>query len=277
MTVLDEIKRFSAQYSKTITADGITWRYHRLGAGSGAPLLWLTGGLRRAGFSYAFLELLAQKRTIIAPDYPPVMTVAGFNAGLDTILQAEGIESFALAGTSYGGLLAQLYLAHRGGAVERLVISSSGANVIGKGWLPVEYLVIALAKVLPEKTVKAMLTKELLKVIATRPEERAEWEAALDDLMQNQLTRADVISHFALAADWIRREAVSPAAFRDWRAPVIVLSSPADPTQRPSDFPKYEALFGCPVQVIDMGAIGHTPMLFNPAQFVAWLEQALES
>ena len=275
MTVLEQIKRFSAQYGKSITVNGMPWHYHRLGAGAGVPLLWLTGGLRRAGFNFAFLEQVAENRIVIAPDYPPIQTVAEFNAGLDAILQAEGAQSFALGGTSYGGLLAQVYLAHRGSAVERLVITSSGANVIGKAWLPLEYLVITLARVLPEKTVKGMLTKELLKVIATRPEERAEWEAALEDIMQNQLTRADVISHFALAADWISKSTVSPAAFSAWHGPVIVLSSPSDPTQRPSDFPKYEQLFGRPVQVIDMGSIGHTPMLFNPQRFTTWLEQAL--
>ncbi len=32
----------------------MTWRYYRMGAGE--PILWLTGGLRRAALGFAFME-----------------------------------------------------------------------------------------------------------------------------------------------------------------------------------------------------------------------------
>jgi len=50
---------------------------------------------------------------------------------------------------SYGGLLAQAYLAHRAKAVKRLILSSTGPANYGKGWLPVEYVAMALARLLP--------------------------------------------------------------------------------------------------------------------------------
>jgi hypothetical protein len=57
---------------------------------------------------------------------------------------------------------------------------------------------------------------------------------------------------------------------------VIVLAAQNDITQSRKDFPRYEKLLGRPVQVIDMGDMGHTAALFDPGRYVALLERALE-
>ena len=273
MTVLEQIKAFADRWGKQVLVNNTTWQYYRLGAGT--PILWLPGGLRRAAFGFGFMERLANSHTVIAPDYPPVQTIGEYIAALDAILQAEGIQTFALGGQSYGGLLAQAYLTHRGQSVERLVLSSSGPANIGKGWLPAEYAAIALARLLPERLVKNLLIGGLRRAITVPEAEHMEWLAAIDDLMRNDLTRADVVSHFAVAADVTRKGIVTPAAFQGWTGRVIVLSAENDPTQSPKDIPQYEALFGRPVHVLSMGTMGHTAALFSPDQYVEWLEQAL--
>lgn len=273
MTILEQTKRFADQFGKQVVVNNVTWHYYRLGAGP--PVLWLTGGLRRAALGFAFLERLAARHTVMAPDYPPVRTVGEFMAAFDTILQAEGVDALVLGGQSYGGLLAQAYLAHRGSAVQQLVLSSSGPADYGRAWLPVEYAAIALVRLLPERTAKSLLTSGLLKFITLPEAQRAEWQEAINSVVQNDLSRADVVSHFAVAADWIRRGAVTPDAYCRWTGRVIVLSSENDPTQSKKDFPRYEKLFGRPVEEVDMGAMGHTAALFDPDQYVALLEQAL--
>ncbi len=273
MTVLESIRSFSAQYGRTVTVDGRAWRYYRLG--SGAPVLWLTGGLRRAALGFAFMERLAAHHTVIAPDYPPVKTIAEFMEAFDCILHAEGINHFTAAGQSYGGMLAQAYLAERPAAVDRLVLSSSGPADYGRAWLPVEYLCIGLAYLLPEKSVKQLLARGLLNFITLPDAGRLEWEAALRTVLEDDLTRADVVSHFAVAADLIQKQLVSPAAYRGWTGSVSVLSARNDPTQSKSDFPRYERLFGKPVQVFDMGEMGHTAALFDPDRYMELLERAL--
>jgi pimeloyl-ACP methyl ester carboxylesterase len=273
MTILEQMNGFAEQYGKQVVVDGTAWRYYRLGAGP--PILWLTGGLRRAAFGFAFLERLAARHTVIAPDYPPVQTIGEFMCGFDAILQAEGVGTFMLGGQSYGGLLAQAYLAHRGRAVERLILSSSGPADLGRAWLPVEYAIIALLRLLPAKTAKRMFQGWLSGFITAPEGERAEWQEAINEVIEKDLSRGDVISHFAVAADWIRRGVVARAAFRDWTGRVIVLSAANDPTQSKKDFSRYERLFGRPAEVFDMGDMGHTAALFDPDQYVALLEQAL--
>jgi pimeloyl-ACP methyl ester carboxylesterase len=264
---------FSDRFGKSVIVNNTTWRYYRVG--EGAPILWLTGGLRRAALGFAFMERLARCHTVIAPDYPPVQAIDEYITAFDTILQTEGIDTFALGGQSYGGLLAQAYLAHKTRAVKQLILSSTGPANYGKGWLPLEYVSIALARLLPEKTVKNLLTGGLVKFITLPEAERAQWLEAINAVMQNDLSRADVISHFAVAADWIRKGIVTPAAYQNWTGRIILLSAENDPTQSKKDIPRYEKLFGRAVEVVDMGNMGHTALLFNPDKYVALLEQAL--
>lgn len=273
MTVLEQARRFSNQFGKQVVVNGVAWRYYRLG--TGAPIFWLTGGLRRVALGFAFMERLAARHTVIAPDYPPVQTIDEFIAAFDTILQAEGVSTVALGGQSYGGLLAQVYLACRGQIVKQLILSSTGPADYGKSWLLADYASIALAHLLPERTVKKLLTGGLLKFIALPEAERAEWSEAIEAVMQNELSRADVVSHFAVAADLIRKKLVTPTAYQNWTGRLTVLSAENDPTQSPKDIPRYEKLFGRAVEVVNMGDTGHVAALIDPDRYVEWLEQVL--
>jgi pimeloyl-ACP methyl ester carboxylesterase len=273
MTFWAQMKYFSDRFGKTVTVNHITWHYCRLGTGT--PIFLLPGGLRRASFGFAFLERLAARHTVIAPDYPPVQTIDEFFTAFDAILQTEGIDTFALGGQSYGGLLAQAYLAHKTQGVERIILSSAGPADYGKVWQAADYAAIALVRLLPERTIKTLLTGALLKAIPLPEAERAEWVEALHEVMKNDLSRADVLSHFAVAADLIRRGLVTPAAYRNWPGRIIVLKADNDPTQSPWDFPRYERLFGRAVEVFDMGNLGHAAPIFNPDKYAELYEQTL--
>lgn len=273
MTIVEQMNHFSDQFGKEVIVNGKTWRYYSLGVG--VPIFWLTGGLRRAAFGFAFMERLAIHHAVIAPDYPPVQSIEEFITAFDTILQTEGVKTFTLGGQSYGGLLAQAYLTHRPKAVERLILSSTGPADYGRAWLSMEYFFMAFAHLLPEKTVKNLLANVLLKVITVPEAKHAEWVEAVKSVVKSDLSRADAISHFGVAADVIRKGIVTPAAFHEWKGRIIVLSAENDPTQSKKDIPRYEKLFGRTVEVFSMGNMGHTAALFNPDKYVELLEQML--
>jgi pimeloyl-ACP methyl ester carboxylesterase len=142
-----------------------------------------------------------------------VQRIDEFLTAFDTIIHTEGLQTFALGGQSYGGFLAQAYLAHQPSAVTWLILSSTGPADYGKGWLPVEYVALALARLLPEKTVKHLLAVRLVKLISLSEAERAELLEAINVVMQHELSRADVMSHFAGTFEVIRRGLVTPAAY----------------------------------------------------------------
>ena len=271
MTFIVRTNRFCELFGKRVNVDGVQWSYYRLGAGT--PVLWLTGGLRRAALACDFLEQLAARHTVIAPDYPPVRTLDEFVGAFDGILRAERVESFELVGQSYGGMLAQAYLAHRKADVHRLILSSTGPANYGRAWLPIEGLLIALARVLPEAALKRMLVAGLVRLIGR--DRHAELVAAVTETVYDELTRADVVSHFAVAADLIRTGVVNPTAFRGWSGRVAVLAADDDPTQHEHDIRRSEQLFGRPVDVISLGRLGHAAVLTDPSRYVELLERAL--
>jgi hypothetical protein len=159
--------------------------------------------------------------------------------------------------------------------VDRLVLSSTGPADYGLAWLPAEYLALGLARLLPEQLVKRLLAGGLTKVLTTAPEHREDWRTAVHDILERDLIRADVISHFAVAADIIKTRLVRPEAFRAWNGRVVVLRAANDATQGRCDLPRYERLFGREVEAISMGQAGHTAAIFDPPQYVHWLQQAL--
>jgi pimeloyl-ACP methyl ester carboxylesterase len=273
MSILEKMDSFERKYGKTVVVNQKRWCYYRLGRGT--PILWLTGGLRRAALGYSLMELLAQRYSVIAPDYPPTDNIDEFMTAFDHILDNEKFRRFILAGQSYGGLLAQAYLVHRLADVELLVLSSSGPADYGRLWLAADYFAILLARLLPERTVKNMLAGGLVKALPLPESEKEDWLATIDHLLKNELSRADVLSHFAVAADLIRKRNIIPAAFKGWRGRVIVLSAGNDPTQSPKDILHYQKLFGRTIEQVDLDGMGHAAMLFNPQDYLELLEKAI--
>lgn len=274
MTILDQMERFAGQHGKQVMVEEVPWRYYRLGAGT--AVLWLTGGLRRAAVASVFLEQLATRHTVIAPDYPPVRSVAEFMAAFDEILRTESVDHVTVVGQSYGAMLAQAFLAHRPQAVRRLVLSSAGPADYARPWLAAESVFILLAQLLPEKLLKELISVGLTRLIHRLPQpKRAELSNAIRAVVHEELRREDVVSHFAVAADLIRTGIVNRAAFQEWNGDVVVLSAENDPTQSAKDIPRYERLFRRRPDVKSLGQLGHVAMLVEPDRYAELLEQAL--
>lgn len=271
--VLQAMQAFSQRHGRDLQVGSTSWRYHALG--QGPAVLWLTGGLRRAAFGFGFLERLARAQCVIAPDYPAVMTFPEMSDGFDAILAAEGVTRCALGGQSYGGLLAQGYLAYRPEAVQRLVLSSTGPASYGPLWALVDDLAIALVRLFPERRVKRVLAARLGKVITTPDGGEDDWHQAMEHVLVNELSREDVVSHFAVAASLIRSRWINRRSLAAWPGSVVVLTAENDPTQSPKDIPAYAALFGRQPVVLSLGTMGHTAALQNPDAYVELVERAL--
>lgn len=84
MNILAQVCGFEEKYGRSLSLDGCDWRYYRLGRGK--PILWLTGGLRRAALGYSFFSLCAKHHTLIAPDYSPLTRWEEFLSAFDAIL-----------------------------------------------------------------------------------------------------------------------------------------------------------------------------------------------
>ncbi len=197
------------------------------------------------------------------------MSTTERNFWLDALRANEGIGLVALGGQSYGGLLAQVILAQRLDDVDRLILSSTGPADFGPAWLPIEHVCIALTRHLPEKFVKSLRVSRLLRMITLPEAERADWQAAIEFVTHDQPVRNDVVSHFAVAADMVRKRIVVPAAYGRWPGRIIVLRAENDPTQNPNDPPRYEKLLGRAIEVVNLGTLGHTAAIVDPDRYVS--------
>lgn len=270
----DDIDRFANRYGKRVLVDGARWTYYRLGTGT--PVLWLTGGLRRAALAWRFLEGLAAQHTVIAPDYVPVRTVAEFTDAFDAILGAESVDTVALVGQSYGGMLAQAYLAHRPGAINRLILSSTGPADYAPGWLAIEDVLVFITKIVPEKLLKELVAAALVRLTRQLPTvQQRQLADLIRKTVRERLSRADMVSHFAVAADLIRTQIVTPAAFFGWSGRIVVLTAQNDPTQSSKDVPHYARLFGRTPEVLSLGQLGHAGVLTEPSAYIDLVESAL--
>ena len=272
--ILSAARSFAAAHGRKLTVGDVEWRYVRLG--EGPPVLWLTGGLRRAGLGYNFLGRLAGSHTVVAPDYPQLRHFSDFDDGVSAILRAEGIERCDVAGQSYGGLLAQAFLAAHPGRIRRLVLSSSGPADYGRLWVPVLSAAALAARILPKSLSGALLLAGLTGLLPSGSDADGEWSAVLRHAVRYDLSRADMVSHFAVAGDIARRQLVRPGRFRQWAGDVVVLRADNDRTQDAKDIPRLERLMGRPVQTVSMGLAGHTAALLEPERYVQWLEKALD-
>jgi pimeloyl-ACP methyl ester carboxylesterase len=273
LTIADQIQRFSGAHAKDATVNGVSWRYYAFGAGS--VIFMLPGGLRRAAYLFEVIEQIARRHAVIAVDLPPVMSFDELVAGFDTILHAEGVGCCAVFGQSYGGLLAQAYAACRPHVVERLVLSSTRPADYGHVWLPLEQLAILLVRVLPDRGLRRLIGVLLARVLTVPDAQRDEWRRAVYSTLENDVSRRDVMSYFAVMADIIRRHIVYREAFRTWHGDVIVLAAVNDPSQRRGDRARYEALFGRSVTTIGLGTLGHTAALMDPGHYAELVERAL--
>ena len=270
--VLEQAARFAHDHGRTVTSGGSTWDYYRLGAGP--VIVWLTGATRRASLAFALLEDLSSDHTVVSVDYPPMRTIGEFVDALDAIRAAEGVERCVLVGQSYGGFLAQAYVAARPEVVTQLVLSSSGPADYSRGWLPVEYLFIGLARVLPVRWVRRLLMRAVRRIVTAPEADLASWQDAFRRTVDD-LGRPDIVSHFAVPADVMRRRLVTPAAFRTWSGHAAMLVARNDPTQSPKDRKRLEALLGRPVRLVDLGDRGHTALLADPHGYSSLLRRAL--
>jgi len=137
MVAIPELTRIPGAHERSVTLDGVTWRYWH--AGSGPPLLLIHGFM---GYSYSWrfnVEPLSRHFSVYAMDLPgcgfsqrtqePECTLAGDAEAVLRFMDHVGIEEADVVGSSrggglsivLGGMLAKRRMLHR---IRRMVLVS---------------------------------------------------------------------------------------------------------------------------------------------------------
>ena len=220
MTLEAQWTAFRAAHPLSVaTLAGYPWRYVVAGSATAPPLLLLGGALGRADFAFQQIVLLARDCRVLAPDYPAVGSLAELTAGLVALLDKEEVSQAHVVGGSFGGFVAQAFLAHAPERVASLVLSHTGAPDGRRrrvGW----------ARFAPGPVLRALLRLRLGGTLgAADPFWRTHFARVV-----GALRGADIASRVALQAEF---GLLGPPP-SSWRGPVLLLSAADDPLLGPA-------------------------------------------
>jgi pimeloyl-ACP methyl ester carboxylesterase len=114
-----------AELRKTLRSGSLDWSYRVAGTGSEGVLL-LPGAIGSGEVYFPLLGHLADELRLVAIDYPVVSSLDEMLSGIAAILDEEGIARVALVGSSFGGMVAQAFLARFPGRTTRVVLAATG-------------------------------------------------------------------------------------------------------------------------------------------------------
>lgn len=110
--------------TQQIEVDGRTWEYVHFGQGK-QTILFLHGMTGSYDIWWQVMENLADDYQAISMTYPPVDNLDGMAQGVLAVLQAEGVTSVNLVGSSLGGYFAQYLVAEYPEMVETAVFANT--------------------------------------------------------------------------------------------------------------------------------------------------------
>lgn len=134
------IARFADAQSKFVDVDGVNLHYKD--QGSGPVVLLMNGTLGDLSDWDGWAEKMATRYRVLRFDMPSFGLSGPLRSGnyspdrmlslIDGFMDQMGAERFAIAGTSYGGLIAFRYAATRSDRVTALILASSAGVEYGK-------------------------------------------------------------------------------------------------------------------------------------------------
>ena len=223
-------------------------------------------GTRLPDMYLLLFEALEPECRIVAPAYPPVPTMSDLVDGLTGILDAERLEQVDILGSSFGGFVAQCFVRRQPGRVRRLILANTGAPGISP--LPALRLLIWLFARMPEELVRWGTGRNWRRWFIAPPEQQTFWWGLLDELLETQLTKADLVRALAEMHDYNTKYCFSPADLATWPGRVLLIESAHDEAFPPAARAALRALYSR-AQVRTFAHRGHAVMVTNPWEYVA--------
>lgn len=234
LNVRDDLRQqlfdFAARVQrKEITLGHLTWEYLDLpptvsyAENATAPVVFFAGGAKLAIYSFAVIDALSQHNRVIAVSQPGCTTLREHFAGLSLILQREGVDGFHVAGSSWGGCIAQataLQYAHR---IDKTILSSTGLPGGRAVSVMLKVYLASIRRARPEKVV-ADFRKRALALLTGDAATDALWQGLFADVYDRHMTHGEYVSLIQTQIDYVDHYAKAVAQ-AGWPKPVLVITT----------------------------------------------------
>jgi lipase len=255
-TLERQLAEFRAGHApRHVSLGGLEWTYYAGGRGD-ETILRLTGALGLAEFAFQQTRLLEPRFRLLAPDYPPVGSLAEMVDGLLAILDAERVERAHVSGGSFGGLLAQALARRAPGRVASLILSHTGAPDGRR-----RRAGVTLVSALPIGILRRLLKLRLGRTLdAADPFWRRYFDRAI-----GEMTKADIVSRMRLQAEFGQAR-WSPDDLARWPGRVLLIEGDDDPLFPAAARERLRALYPT-AQVHRFSGTGHAAAVLKPEEY----------
>jgi maspardin len=255
-----------AHPARRLPVDGHAWEYVTIGGGP-ATVVFLHGMSGAHDIWWQQLEALSSTHRTIAVSYPPVTTLSQLAAGIVAILDATGVDTAAVVGSSLGGYLAQYLVQHHRIRIDRAVFANTFPP---NDQLRTEHRLRArVGRFLPERLVAAAFRASNAGKVLPASQDAPLIAAYLAEQAQLPGLKRRLLARY--------RTVVEPFTIRDPAPdglPLLLLQADNDPLLEPRLRAALVATYPT-ADVHTFAGGGHFPYLNRPAEYTAVLRRFL--
>ena len=251
---------------KMLEVNNVEWEYLAMGEGE-ETILFLHGMTGAYDIWWHQLEALQVDYRVIAVTYPAVNTLAGLDAGVLSILEAEGVDKFNVVGTSLGGYFAQYLVANHPDRILRAVFS----NTFPPNDLIAEKnksIGVALP-FLPEWLVIDVLRGSFASSVYPASGNDELTLAFLNEISYGRMSKAQVVGRFHCVV-----EKFEVPDLNTLRIPVLIIEADTDPLVELALREKLKVVYPT-AEVQIFSGVGHFPYLNRASEYTKILEDFL--
>jgi pimeloyl-ACP methyl ester carboxylesterase len=250
-----------------------SFRYIERGPRDAKAVVFFTGGVKFPLFSFSVIEALSRELHVIAPAQPQCRTISEFLDGVNAILETESIAGYSVAGSSWGGQVAQVAVLNSPQRVDRAVLANTGISSGVAIGLALRLYRWAIHRKKPEEVV-AGFRKQALGMLCDTEQSTAFWTALFDDLFERYMTYEDFVTLIDTQIDYVQTYSAELAR-GGFATPVLILSSANESagsakmrSQLRQAYPNAE--------VYEFSEGGHHPALLHLQEYQQVVEEFLQ-
>jgi 3-oxoadipate enol-lactonase len=265
----------SSHIPKKALIHGVSWEYLTSGNSTNPTFLFLPGALSTAESAWRTISSLEQGRyRMVIPSYPAeVESMDGLADGLAYILKQEGASQCYVAGGSYGGMLAQVFVHCYPSLVTKLVLSHTYPPVARR--VKSVEPALRLFKRLPMFMVRRMLRQRMVGILPSNPSAELLLTAAqVRETVDKQLTRQAALSTYLRMMDF-DRQIYTPSDLASWPGKTLIMLAEDDPTT-PEDLREALIALYPGARVHMFQGSGHATSILEAGEYVKVMEEFLE-